>query len=261
MSLDSLVKFLITENDPESLHFRAIRLFEFQVALFYPQYYSNLLASDDDCRGAKKILKTARIYAATKFLQHIEATLSQASRGWTRIRRSISAKRFDQKLIDSRKRAETAAKIIDYSYRFQQLPNRGKWKGGITAAIYVVRTAPSYGLLKKSKNSIKPIWNDFEPTSVFVYLLLRQNFRLMPPKISKKNFSQKLLSQAKDGIALRHFFRAYQHLCEALAPSGYTSFEVLSFNLKCDVPQLSRLPFEHDVIATFEEYKKASSKL
>jgi hypothetical protein len=287
MSLNNIVRFLVDENGSNSLHLRAICLFEFQVALFYPNSYRILVASARASRGSTRRLRNARIYAATKFLDDIQMRFARPHQstpisirkfakdptyrdmfdnvfipngGWPSIRHSTSAKSFDKEMLERRAEAEVAAKLIDFSYRFQPSQNDGRWKGGITMAIHVVRRAVSYGILRKSKNTIRPHWNDFESTSVFLYLLLHQGFPLMPPKVSKSNFSRELLSQAEDSITLRRFFRAYQHLCEALAPRGYRSFDILRYDLKCEVPSLSRVPFEHDVVAAIQEYKEANSK-
>jgi len=284
-SLDQLVEFLIHERGSESLYIRAIRLFEFQVALFYPKEYQKLLASTHDNRAPTTFLRGVRTYVASRFLDDIQAKLKPkykskptpfgllmkhpdyrklfalftANGGLLRMRRSHSEMSLDKQISKRRKRAEIAAKLIDFSYRFEP-PQRGRWKCGITTAIFVVGNASSYGVNKKSKNSVQPFWKEFKSTSIFLYLLLSQDIRLMPPKISKKSFSKMLLSQAKDVVALRNFFRAYQHICEILAPKGYKSFEILGFNLKCGLPSLSRPPLDPDVIETFEKYKNEKSK-
>jgi len=276
MSLDQIASLISDEG--ASLYLRAIRLYEFQVAIFYPLSFRALCAAGTEARAANQRLRTARIYAGIRFLEQIEKELRQAcgsdtipisllaqdqryqtifdnviapNGGWMRIRHSISDRRFDDGLAKQRDSAEVAAKIVDFSYRFREMPDRGTYKGGVTTARYVVANARSYDL-KRGKSTIKTRWRKFGPTAAFLYLLLIQKFPFMPPRLATKQFSERLLKQANDFSGLRSFFRAYQNVCDVLVPRGYT-FEKLSLNLNCEVPPLRVAALQADVIAAFKD--------
>ena len=75
MSLNHLVELLIDES--KSRYMRAIRLFEFQTAVSHPKAFKLLVATQGDVRAPTRILRTARIFAAIKILEKIEADLKQ----------------------------------------------------------------------------------------------------------------------------------------------------------------------------------------
>jgi hypothetical protein len=280
MSLDQIVKAIVDDADA-SPYLRAIRLYELQVAIFYPRSFRALIAATNDARGANKRLRTARIYAGIKFLEHIEAELRgtlptgnlsirdlaqnrgyqeifdsviAANGGWSRIRHSISVKAFEKNISEQRVRASAVAKIIDFSYRFSGIHNPKGYLGGVHTARHVVRTAISYDS-RMSKTLIKNRWRYFKCTAPFLYLLLIQNFPLMPPRLFSKSFLKQLLEQAQNIEGLRNFFRAYQHVCDVLTSRQY-SFERLTLNLYCDVPSMATAAFQSDVIAAFEKPKE-----
>jgi hypothetical protein len=75
MSLKEIVGPLIDES--QSLYIRAISLFEFQTAVYRPKAFKHLIEGPTGLRAPTKILRTARIYAAIKILEEIEADLKQ----------------------------------------------------------------------------------------------------------------------------------------------------------------------------------------
>jgi hypothetical protein len=124
MSLDQIVKLIVDDSGTVSPYLRAIRLFEFQVAIFNPNSFRKLVSAERNDRAPSQLLRTARIFAAIKFLEDIEAELRKGNAdkavsikqlaenpdyqaifdeviapngGWSRIRHSVSAKRFDKK--------------------------------------------------------------------------------------------------------------------------------------------------------------------
>jgi hypothetical protein len=284
MSLDQIVGRLI--DDKDSARRRAIRLFEFQVAVFDPYSFRQLVASKNDQRAPSKLLRTARIFAAIRFLEAIEEKLQQENPakpvsiaqlaentdfqtifddeiapngGWRQIRNSRSVRSFDKKIKNQRKKANAVANYIDFSYRYDQYCIDPKRKGGITAACSVVRTASSYQS-KMSRSTSKKRWSDFHSTAPFLYLLLKQSFDLAPPRVGSLDFSETLLKQVTDITILRCFFRAYQQLCEALKRQGYNEYDPLQCNLDCEIPQFEVTPFPTDVRDEFEKYIEISAE-
>ena len=165
MGLASLVEYLVDDSSAIPAHLRAIRLFELQVAFFYPEAFTSLVKTQDDRRAPRKILRTARIYAAVKFLEDIEARLREETQaesisiqqlaenrdfrdifnevispngGWTRLRHSISVGTFDRRLKEKTKAAKIVADIIDFSYRYEFHHSLARRRGGVTGARYVV---------------------------------------------------------------------------------------------------------------------------
>jgi len=129
MSLNHLVELLIDES--KSRYMRAIRLFEFQTAVYHPKAFKRLVATQGDVRAPTRILRTARIFAAIKILEKIEADLKQkkddrvisikdlaadedyrsifddviaTNGGWIRIRHSQSVRTFDKSMKRRKKK-------------------------------------------------------------------------------------------------------------------------------------------------------------
>ena len=284
MSLDQIVGRLI--DDKVSATRRAIRLFEFQVAVFNPKPFRQLVASKNDQRAPSKLLKTARIFAAIRFLEAIEKKLQQdkpskpisiaqlaenidfqtifddeiaPNGGWRQIRNSKSVRSFDKSIQTQSEKAKVVANFIDFSYRYDQHCLNPRYDGGITTAWYVVRTASSYQS-NRSKSSSKKSWSKFRSTAPFLYLLLKQSFDLTPPRVGSLVFSETLLKQAENIANLRRFFRAYQLLYEALKRRGYKGYDALQYNLDNEILQSEVTPFPTDVRDAFEKYIKISAE-
>jgi len=280
MSLTRIINTIIDDSSAASPYLRAIRLFELQVAIFNPNSFHKLVSTGKEDRAPSRLLQTARIFAAIKFLEEIEAKLRKnvggtavsirtlaenrdyqtifdeviaPNGGWPRIRHSVSARTFDKNIAARRAEAEAVAKFVDFSYRYAKDPIDANRRGGITTARYVVRTAPSYASNMK-KSTSKSRWRKFGSTAIFLYLLLIQKYPLMPARVSSKNFSNDLLNQTTKIVGLHAFFRAYQEVCETLISRNYT-FETLDLALNCDAPPSMITPFPQDVLEQFEKAK------
>jgi hypothetical protein len=70
IDLDETARILVCQNG-ESSYLRAIRLFEFQICVFYPKALSTTKNTN--------MQRYARLLAAFKFLELLEASLSAAS--------------------------------------------------------------------------------------------------------------------------------------------------------------------------------------
>jgi len=278
MSLDWIIQLIINNRGTASPYMRAINLFEFQIAVTDSKSFEELgVAKKINC-APSKLLQTARIFAAIRFLETIESKLRERNAGnavsikqcgedrdyqmifddviarnggWWRIRHSPSVRSFDNGIKSRLEEAEAVAKYIDFSYRYDKYPIKPHRRGGRTAAKYVVRTAPSFGAPEMKRTKSKDLWSEFGSPAPFLYLLLIQDFPLKPLRVGSETFSDDLLKQAEDVATLRHFFRAYQHLCEVLNRQGY-NYDIPRLDINCDIPQLKAHPFEDDVKAAFE---------
>jgi len=278
MSLSDVARLIIDPQE-SSLYLRAIRLFELQVAVFFPDDFEILVDEQPSMRGVTKRLRNARLHAATKFLEYLEEKSASGDHdgvpalrnlaanedyqqifdeifrengGWPRLRKAISAKSFSKKLKRKRKEADIAAKIVDFSYRFLEMPGRGSRLGGIDAARYVVQHAKSYNVGRK-RSTIRTRWREYHPSAVFLYLLLIQKRPLEPPKLTGKSFCDKLLGQVTDATELHRFFSAYNQICIALKDRGY-NYPLLEIDLHCDEPAPQCEPFSEDIVLAFRDY-------
>jgi hypothetical protein len=278
MSLKQIVELLIDES--QSLYIRAISLFEFQTAVYRPKAFEHLIEAQTGLRAPTKILRTARIHAAIKILEEIEAGLQKnsdsvtsiqdcaanedyqnifavfaANGGFRRLRHSQSARTFDRNTMAKDKEAQVVANIVDFSYRYskhragEQYPGRSN-PGGVHAAQYVVRNAypPALG-----ESTIKSRWREYQLPAIFLYLLHYHRFDMRARRVSSRNFLAALLQQAGNIDELRRYFCAYQTVRAALLDRKYKLFPVLDLDLGCS-PQLEAAEFSPDISRAFEAW-------
>ena len=287
MSLEHLVQSLISEGDSTARVFRAIKLFEFEVALLHPNSFELLLKNEGVSTESTARLRSARIFAAIKILEKIEADVKKARNvnlisirdlaadeyyrsvfddiifangGWYRIRHSMRARDFDSNIDDRSDEAKAAANVVDFSYRFsingtRSPSSRRRNPGGLDAARYVVRTARSYKSAS-SETKMKNRWRAYGSTAIFLYLILNQKFDLKPPRVSSGKFLEDLWRQADDVDQLRCFFRAYQIVQQALAPLGYRDYPALDLDLRSSLPRLETPAFSDEVQSEFDKWQK-----
>jgi hypothetical protein len=284
MSLKYIVESLINDGPSTSRYHRAIRLFEFQVSVFYPNSFKRLVAKENLTAPNKK-LKTARVLAAIGILEKIEENLKQnksisrislqdladdedyrsvfddefvTNGGWPRIKQSISARAFDRGVETRSGEARAAANIVDFSYRFSKnqfndIESARRNPGGVEAAKYVVRKACKPAV---SASTIKSRWTKFKSPAIFLYLILNPKFNMRPPRVSSEDFADTLLRQAGNLEALRRYFRAYQIVRDSLLNHKYTKYPKLELDLESSTPQLDAPEFSSDMKKHFELWLK-----
>jgi hypothetical protein len=275
MHLNKLIRSLIIKDGADDLFLRAIRLYEFQVAIFFPLSFKRLTANNNDHRDQTRLIRKARIRAAVRVIEDIEARddietrlrpnrlrqlvknmdyrrlydeVIAISGGWPLMLDAETANTFDDNVQANRKNAAVVAKMVDVACRYARTPDLPKHQGIINAVNYIVRKDSIYSC-DFERSAIINRWKQFKPTSLFLYLLLCKNFRLMPAKVSKKTFLPILLRQTKNVEVLRYFFRAYQHLCDVLRPTGFLNLEIATIDLECDPPPFSWLPLDPKQVA------------
>ncbi len=235
MSLSHIVELLTKGGVSASRFRRAIRLFEFQVSLFYPYSFKKLAASQDDVAAPTKKLRTARIFAAMKILEQIEADLKLKKNcsvisirelatdedyravfdemmvtagGWSQIMGTQSVRKFANDIRALREEARVAANIVDFSYRFSghyagKIFDKRRNPGGVQAAKYVVRQSykPHVG-----RSTMKNRWRKYQSPAIFLYLMLNQKMDVEPPRANSKSFLKRLLQQADNLDELQRLF-------------------------------------------------------
>jgi hypothetical protein len=210
MKLEELAKLLLNEQRPELQ--RAVDLFEVQTAIF--------------CDN-NKVRKQARRFAALKLMEHIErendvivGDLQAAlllvgykelfaealSGGWLSLRRLPSDKTFARRLSSHIDEARVASNVIEFLCSWQVAPPSKR--PSISKALYAVRT--------EGKTLAKEKWGRYAKWSILIHLLLEKKYEFLPPKLTTKRFSEKLLGQAGKLDELRLFFGAYNSVLQAL---------------------------------------------
>jgi hypothetical protein len=280
MSLKQIVEQMLDES--KHRYIRAIRLYEFQTAIYRPKAFERLIKARVGPRAPTEILRTARILAAIRVLEKIEVDQNHrksirdlvadetycsifddviaVNDGWRRIRHSPSARNFDRgtrlKGKNKKPEAQAAANIVDYSYRFSKhLANvpHGKRKnpGGVDAAKYVVRNSVKPFV---SKSSMKSYWRRYHFSAIFLFLMFNQQFDLRPPRVSSKKFLERLLRQTDNIEVLRRFFCAYQTVRAALLNLKYKQYPPLDLDLGCPPPQLDAAEFSPAMKKEFDAW-------
>jgi hypothetical protein len=208
--LEELARQLLDEQRPELQ--RAVDLFEVQTAIF--------------C-DTGKVRRQARRFAAIKLMEHIErenkvtvGDLQSAflldgykelfaealSGGWLSLRRLPSDKTFASRLNSHIAEARVASKVIEFLCSWQVAPPNKR--PSISKALYVVR--------RKGKTLAKEKWGRYAKWSILIHLLLEKKYDFLPPKLTTKRFSEKLLEQVRKLDELRLFFGAYNSVLQAL---------------------------------------------
>jgi hypothetical protein len=256
--LDNLVNLLINGSGSHHVIERAIRLYEFQVAIFYPESYIKFLHNENDSRGPIHRLRSARIRAAIRLRDHFKKSKDKsrclriiaANGGLAGAMDSRRPGPAHEDILEYRELAKPVAAIVKTSYSYARTPGRPLHRGIIHAAKCMERKE---GL---ERTTINGLWRHFRPVAVFLYLL--DEFSLMPPNASESTFAAELLAQTKNINILRRFFRAYQHLHKILTPVGYRDLPNISVELRCAEPELPFTPIEVGLIE--EAFRKSKNE-
>jgi hypothetical protein len=282
MSLEHLVEFLIKEDASVSRYHRAVRLFEFQVSLFYQRSFNQLLlAANDNAIAPTPKLREARALATVKILQKLENDIKEKSTatisirdlaedasyrsifdnlflvnsGWDQIVGSISQRTFDTKIQKHCELAQTAANIIDFSYRLSKNPlnvdyQRRRNPGGLDSARYVVRKTSRPAM---ADTTIRLRWSPYSSSAIFLYLLIKQDFDLKPSPVKSSDFICRLLRQTENREVLRRYFRAYQVVQAALSDLKY-SVPRLELDMGQPPPELSSPVLSDEMKEAFSDW-------
>jgi hypothetical protein len=206
MNLQETAEILCQSDASHSPYVRAIKLFEFQVAIFAP--------------GSEALQRHARVFAAIKILEHIEkfsgledsASLTERLKlpgyseianvifqagGWRRIRSLWNTREFDEQLAIRMREAQSVARLAEFSYRFVRLKPSDLRRGGSTMARSVMHQINQEAKSGKKKGfstgTLKARWKEYGSMAALQYLILIRMPELKPRRISKKGFVETLL--------------------------------------------------------------------
>lgn len=268
MRLKSLARLLLCDHNSSNLFERAIHLFEFQVAIFYPRDFRELTKSDDENSCLTEHIKRVRVLASIKVLEalksnstiipdpkarglsykQVEKKFFAASREFSQIFNQKSAESVDKNLEKRKKKAPLVAPIIDATCRMASTTGIPKYEGVIMLANNLVRTDPSYPC-KLGRTRLGHYWSRFRRTSIFIYLLTEHWPQLLPPLVTDVNFVSTLIDQTQNIERLRCFFCQYQQVHNTLKRLNVKKFRSLDADLRCDTPPLVWNPFPLEQVA------------
>jgi len=102
--------------------------------------------------------------------------------------------------------ARVASNVIEFLCSWKVAPPNKR--PSICKALYVVR--------RQGKTLAKEKWGRYAKRSILIHLLLEKKYDFLPPKLTTKRFSEKLLEQVRKPDELRLFFGAYNSVLQAL---------------------------------------------
>jgi hypothetical protein len=270
MRLNSLARLLLFDNNSSNLFERAIHLFEFQVAVFYPVDFRKLTKSDDESSCLTEHIKRVRVLASIRVLEalnsnstiipdpkarresykQVEQNFFAPSREFSQIFDQRSAASVVKSLEKRKKNAAVVAQFIDAACRIASTTEMPKYKGVIMLTNNLIRTDLYHCDLGRTQ--ISTHWVRFRRTSIFMYLLMMHWTQLLPPHVTDENFLSVLIGQTQNVEQLRCFFCQYQQVRNTLKRLNVKKFRSLNTDLRCDSPPLVWNPF------SLEQIDKAS---
>jgi len=273
--LDDCLELLLDARTEEFPHERLIRLFQFQIWIWYPgakghaASHAGRLAAAAILRKLEKGHRWRGLREAGGSRQITLAklqTLSQSDEyrriftefiasggGWSNLLFTTPwAPEFDKRVkqrIDDH--AEFIADLIEYRLRAAlTLPEEPRRSGPTHAIVFkgwpnrsgfVTRTAFNW-------------WKPFRRTAVFIYLIERRGFDMKPPCADDDGFCEHLMHPPISKVQLKRFFSEYQFAANVLGDESF-----------CALPQVvhpaefQMKPFsteELSLIAAYPEHAK-----
>jgi hypothetical protein len=254
VDIQKAVDFIL--DDSKDRYLRAIKLFEFLVALHLgkprlkitdkktppPPDETNLTldVSDEDLRAARmlaglKMLNqleddweaanpnkkaTLRRMIEVKSYSEIHNKIILKNGSWYRIRHLPSIRSFEDQLWRPRWEARRVARIIEFSCRFVFNPAKRKQLGGVTMAIDIVTTM-KYFKPRVKKSTLEKYWSWHQSAAPFFYLIYVRKFPFHLAGIVHAKFAKRYLSKINNRSVLIEFFQSYNAVVEQLRPRGY----------------------------------------
>ena len=133
----------------------------------------------------------------------------------------LSARAFHRGIEQRWKGASQVAELIDISFRFNRAEVSTRHKGGITSAIQYAAEAPEFDG-RYNESALKANWRTYRASSIFLYLICKQQFNFAPPRVSSKLFIDKILDQADSRSEIEDLFIAYGDVHSSLTSKGYS---------------------------------------
>lgn len=257
------MKFNVTEaanfivDETQNRFFRAIKLFELQVAIRLADGYDYDEDTNEEDSSPLPLLvyvstprmRQAQMFATMKLMEHIERQVKREKGDilslncdWKNLRDKLflesgSLRRirnlprfgdFDNEISARRVEAKKIAQLIDFSLRVELDPTKPKVTGGMTMAKAMVAES-RYFNVKRSERTLQTYWKRLEPVAAFLPLIFLKKFRAWPLRVSKPKFARKLLARLDDKDSLFEFFAEYNATVARLQKRGYSLRSLAGF--------------------------------
>jgi hypothetical protein len=146
--------------------------------------------------------------------------------GWEKLRHTIAVKDFDNELEQGVETSQAAAKVIDFSMRYDKSTASPRHDGGSTMARSILVESSTYNINMQA-TKLGKVWRQYRASAVCSYLLHHHEFeQIRPVRISTKQFVPRLITAAERVSEWQHFFRTYRGVATALTDRGYTYDEL-----------------------------------
>jgi hypothetical protein len=253
--LQAAVDFITDPTKPSPL--RAIEFFTFLVAIHACGPTAPITGSGKFEPGnslvvivSRKLIKDARLLAAMKFLERMEADWMEANPkrrprlqrmaklpdyaliydkvilkngGWYKLRYTTGLRDLEDEIRGWKKHARNVARIIEFSTRFKPRPDKPKQTGGPTMAIDIIThdaIRKYFGTTLKS-TQLYPAWQRAKSVAPFLYLLYVRKYPYYLKLIAGKELPRRLVDKVSDRERLIDFLRAYNSVVQQLRPRNY----------------------------------------
>jgi hypothetical protein len=273
--LDDCLELLLDARGEEFPHERLIRLFQFQIWIWYPgakghaATHAGRLAAAAILRklekehrwrglreaGGSRHITLAKLHALSQSDEYrcIFTEFIASGGGWSRLLFTTPwAPEFDKRVkqrIDDH--AQFIADLIDYRLRAALTQSEGSSRSGPTHAIFfkwwpnrnrfVTRTAFNW-------------WKPFRRTAVFIYLIERRGFHMRPSCTDDDAFSEHLMHPAISKAQLQRFFAEYQFAANVLGDESLYALPQVMRPAEFQMKPFS--PEELSIIAAYDEHSK-----
>ena len=276
------VNFIV--DDTKNRYFRAIKLFELQVAIRLANG-CDTYEEDTNKEGSSPPpflvhvstakMRQARMFATIRLMEdlqrqlkkekgYISAEVLSSNCDW----RNLFDKRFirfggfrcarylprpadfDNEVRVRQRAAKNVAHLIDFSLRVELDPKKPKQRGGMTMAKAIVAES-TYFNVKRSERTLQTYWKKLEPVAAFLPLIFFKKFPAWPLRVSKPKFAKKLLARLDDKDTMFEFFAEYNATVALLQARGYSLHSLVGF----PASQITFDPLPQEVMKEVRAYR------
>ncbi|MCP2080861.1 UNVERIFIED_ORG: hypothetical protein J2W74_002047 [Methylorubrum zatmanii] len=254
-NVSAAAHYLLDEQN--SLHLRAIKLYEMQIAVFFGEKLNDRQRKGKEFPDrwlaiSSDLLAAARVCSAIRLVQHIRKTrrLDETSLpfllddptvrevlgrvleepvGLRKLAIALRPRALDIKLRNRRRRQRRYAGLYDISLRWKLDP-KSKLKGGWSTAAKVFdqkEGTETHTIIRQyyphlgGKTSTNKIADQEDYLAAFVWMSAYGDEHFRPRQVEKKGFARELLNDARDVPRLGQIFGRYEFIKTRLEERNY----------------------------------------
>jgi hypothetical protein len=273
LNLNEAIHLLVSDSPQRELRFefeREIRLYQFQTwiysptgKMFWPKISGRLAATKFlermeheflAARGAQRT--TARRHRQLmndeRYASLYNSVIARYG-GWGRLFKTPSAKEFDRRLAEQYDASKVVADLIAYRVRYLEHDGRDRNGASVNRSIFFTWQSKK-GERGLSPRTIWPIWKEFKHSSIFIYLIEKQDFEFGPTRIQGATLLNELCEEAANLQMLRRFFGMYAHIAERFQHARIPIKTLIVPPMVDRIPPLTE-PFSVSEQGILERYK------